>query len=124
MTNLFYILNDVTCGGGRLQGIDEALPTAISTIINIMKVVIPIMIVIFGLIDLGKAVMSQKEDDIKKNQGLLIKRIIIAALVFFVVSIVKFVVSLVGGTDDNINPFWGCFDCFVNGSCDNQKVGD
>ena len=113
MTNLMFIL-DVTCGYGKLSLGDGMLPQTISTIINIMKVVIPIMVVFFGLLDLGKAVMSQKEDDIKKNQGLLIKRLIIAILVFFVVSLVQFIVSLVGGKDE---PFWDCFDCFVNNNC-------
>lgn len=119
--DLFDILTDVSCGGGKLT-MDSVLPSAISTIINIMKVVIPIMVVFFGLLDLGKAVMQQKEDDIKKNQGLLIKRLIIAVLVFFVVSLVQFLVGLVGGTKDDVNPFWGCFGCFVNGECDNQRV--
>lgn len=114
MTNLFYIL--ATCGGGTLE-FDDVLPNAVSTIINIMKVVIPIMVVVFGLLDLGKAVMQQKEDDIKKSQGLLVKRLIIAVLVFFVVSLVQFLVSLVGGTDPDNNKFWDCFDCFVNNDC-------
>lgn len=116
MENLFYILEDVSCGGGQLT-FDSVLPTSVSTLISIMKVVIPIMVVFFGLLDLGKAVMSQKEDDIKKNQGLLIKRCIIAVLVFFVVSLVQFLVSLVGGNKTENNPFWDCFDCFVNNNC-------
>lgn len=114
MTGFINILE--SCGGGQIE-FDSVLPTSVSTVINIMKVVIPIMVVFFGLLDLGKAVMSQKEDDIKKNQGLLIKRLIIAVLVFFVVSLVQFVVSLVGGTDPANNKFWDCFDCFVNNNC-------
>lgn len=116
MTNFIDVLANVSCGGGKLT-FDQVLPNSISTIVNIMKVIIPIMVVVFGLIDLGKAVMSQKEDDIKKNQGLLVKRCIIAVLVFFVVSLVQFLVSLVGGNDPKNNPFWDCFDCFINNSC-------
>ena len=118
MTNFIYMLDEVSCGGGNLKLGDGMLPQAISTIVNIMKVAIPIMVVVFGLIDLGKAVMSAKEDDIKKNQGLLIKRLIIAVLVFFVVSLVQFIVSLVGGDDPSKNPFWSCFDCFISNNCD------
>lgn len=116
MTNFIDVLYNVSCGGGKLS-FDSVLPTSVSTIINIMKVVIPILVVFFGLLDLGKAVMSQKEDDIKKNQGLLVKRLIVAVLVFFVVSLVQFLVSLVGGTKSDVNPFWDCFDCFVNNNC-------
>ena len=103
------ILKDVTCGSLTF---DDALPIAVSTIINLLRVFIPILVVLFGLIDLGKAVTQQKEDDIKKSQGLLIKRIILAAIVFFVVSLVQFVVKIVGG--DNTDN-WNCFNCFVNG---------
>lgn len=115
MTDLIDVLMS-TCGGGALK-FESVLPTSVSTVINVMKVIIPIMVVFFGLLDLGKAVMSQKEDDIKKNQGLLIKRLIIAVLVFFVVSLVQFVVSLVGGDNEENNKFWDCFDCFVNNDC-------
>lgn len=116
MSNLIQILaaaNDVTCAGGTIT-VDRSLPDAISTIINILKIAIPILVILFGLIDLGKAVMSAKEDDIKKNQGLLIKRIIVAVFVFFVVAIVQFVVGIVAGGDKT--NILSCIDLFVNGS--------
>ncbi len=113
MDKLMFILNNVTCGDDIIT-VDETLPTAISSLVNIAKIVIPVLVVIFGLIDLGKAVMSQKDDDIKKNQGLLVKRLIIAVLIFFVVALVQFVVSLVNGDDSN---FTSCFDCFINNNC-------
>ena len=96
MMNLFNIL--ASCAGGTIQ-FEDVLPSTISAIVNILKIAIPIMVIIFGLIDLGKAVMAQKEDDIKKNQGLLIKRVIVAVFVFFVVAIVQFVVGIVAGND-------------------------
>ena len=51
MTNFIYMLDEVSCGGGNLKLGDGMLPQAISTIVNIMKVAIPIMVVVFGLID-------------------------------------------------------------------------
>lgn len=110
------VLREVHCGSLTL---DSALPAAISTIIGLIKVFVPILVVLFGLIDLGKAVTQQKEDDIKKSQGLLIKRIILAAIVFFVVSLVQFVVGIVGGDNEDD---WGCFECFVNGVCNKENV--
>lgn len=112
MTNLIQVLYNVSCAGGTIT-VDESLPAAISAIINILKIAIPILVIVFGLLDLGKAVMSAKEDDIKKNQGLLIKRVIVAVFVFFVVAIVQFVIGLVAGGDkDNI---LDCIDLFING---------
>ena len=110
------ILENVSCGSINL---DSALPAAVSTIIGLIKIFVPMLVVLFGLIDLGKAVTQQKEDDIKKSQGLLIKRIILAAIVFFVISLVQFVVGIVGGTNEKN---WGCFECFVNGKCNGVPV--
>ena len=66
------------------------------------------------MLDLGKAVMAQKEDEIKKSQQLFIKRLISAVLVFLVVFIVQIVIGLVAG-DDSSN-ITNCIDCFLNGS--------
>lgn len=115
MLDLIQILDNVSCAGNTIK-VDSSLPSAVSAIINILKIAIPILVILFGLIDLGKAVMSAKEDDIKKNQGLLIKRVIVAVLVFFVVAIVQFVVEVVaGGNKENIID---CIDCFINNDCD------
>jgi len=75
--------------------------TIIKAVINLIKIGVPIILVILGMLDMGKAVMSQKEDEIKKNQSLLIKRVIYAVVVFLVISIVQFAIGLVA-TDDNI----------------------
>ena len=117
MENFLEVL--VTCGGGQLDLSDGVLPSAVSKVIDIIKFAIPVLVVVFGLIDLGKAVMSAKEDEIKKNQGLLIKRLIIAVLVFFVVALTEFLVGIVGGDDEEYSH---CFDCFVNGDCDGEQV--
>ena len=49
------------------------------------------------MLDLGKAVMASKEDEIKNAQKMLIKRAIYAVAIFFVVLIVNAVFNLVGG---------------------------
>ena len=67
--------------------------------INLIKIVVPILLIIWGMLDLGKAVMAQKEDEIKKGQQIFVKRLIAAAIVFFVVVIVQLVITLVAGDD-------------------------
>ena len=54
------------------------------------------------MIDLGKAVVASKEDEIKSAQKLLIKRAIYAVAIFFVVLSVQVVFGLLSsaGTDD------------------------
>ena len=47
-------------------------------IIPLIQIGIPIILILLGMFDLGKAVMASKEDEIKSAQKLLIKRCIYA----------------------------------------------
>ena len=82
---------------------------------NILKIFIPIGLLLFGLIDLGKAVIAGKEDEMKKAQGTLVKRIIYAVAVFLVMTLVSFAMGLVGAED------WK--ECW-NAANGNFNVGD
>ena len=68
-------------------------------VLTIFKIAIPLIVVFYGAFDLGKAVIASKDDEIKKAQGMLIKRIIYAVAVFLVVTLVTFVMGLVGSTE-------------------------
>lgn len=65
-------------------------------IIFAIKVVVPIILIVSGMYTMAKAVMEKKEDDIKKAQDLLIKKVIAAVLVFLVVTVTTMIVDLVG----------------------------
>ena len=111
---MFFL--DVACGNGTLV-MDEMIPKLVSTAVDLIKIVVPILLVVFGMLDLGKAVMAQKEDEIKKGQQTFVKRLIAAVIVFLVVFVVEIVLGLVAPRDSNDN-IWGCFDCLVNDECD------
>jgi hypothetical protein len=101
-----------TCGAGEIT-FGGMIPYTVSLIVTGIKIVVPILLVVFGLLDLAKAVMAQKEDEIKKGQQTLVKRFIAAIIVFFVVYLVQIVVKFASGDDDSIV---GCVNCFVNGT--------
>ena len=69
-------------------------------LIPLIQIGIPIILIILGMLDLGKAVMASKEDEIKSAQKLLIKRAIYAVAIFFVVLIVQVVFGLLDTTGD------------------------
>ena len=69
-------------------------------IIPLIQIGIPIILIILGMLDLGKAVMASKEDEIKSAQKLLIKRCAYAVAIFFVVLIVQLVFGLLSSTGD------------------------
>ena len=72
-------------------------------IIPLIQIGIPIILIILGMLDLGKAVMASKEDEIKSAQKMLIKRCIYAVAIFFVVLIVTLVFSLVADNAEGVN---------------------
>ena len=75
---------------------------------------IPIILIVLGTIDLGKAVIASKEEEIKRAQQMFIKRLIYAVAVFFVVTIVSLVFGLFSETKDsnltNVADSW--LDCW------------
>ena len=68
-------------------------------VVNILKWIIPMGLILYGMLDLGKAVIAGKEDEMKKAQGTLIKRVIYAIAIFLVITIVTFVTGLIGSKD-------------------------
>ena len=89
-------LDSVWCGGVEIPG---KLAYVISMIIKLIQFGVPLLLIIFGMLDLGKAVIASKEDEIKKGQQMFIKRLIAAVIVFFVVAVVKLVVTLASGDE-------------------------
>lgn len=107
-------MEKVSCG--NVTNIPKKIPDLTSDIVTIFQIAVPIILIIMGSIDLLKGVMAQKEDEIKKGQHMLIKRLITAAIIFFVVVIVKFVISIVADSTNTANMV-ECIDCFISGNC-------
>lgn len=76
-----------------------------------IQIGVPIILIIVGMFDMGKAVTQQKEDEIKKAQNLLVKKAVAAALVFLMFSLVSLVVSIVNIDSDS----WNCVEYLLTG---------
>lgn len=103
MSNLFQIgVIDDKCAG--LLPIVRLVRKGLYPIVQIG---VPIILIIFGVIDLGKAVIASDEKEIKAAQSRLIKRCIYAAAIFFVVTFVTLIMDIVatgiGNNSDTIN---------------------
>lgn len=92
--------------------IDAKIPNTVHTIIVVIKIAVPVILVIMGMLDLFKGITAGKEDEMKKGQQIFIKRLISAAIIFFVISIVQLLISFVAG-DEGIMT---CANCFINGA--------
>ena len=94
MLDLFQILD--SCGG--LLPVVKFIRKGVFPVIQIG---IPILLILIGTIDLGKAVMSQDDKEIKGATGKLVKRAIMAVAVFFVTTLVTVVFNWLGSTGDS-----------------------
>lgn len=93
--------------------LDADLVTFIHNVIVLIKIAVPVILVILGMLDFAKGVIASKEDEIKKGQQTFIKRLIAAAFVFFIITIVQLVMGLISKED---NSFWNCANQILNGT--------
>ncbi len=100
---------------GPVQGVF----TTIGWVFFILKIVVPIILIVMGSIDLAKVLLSNKNDELQKQVGILVKRVILGILIFFIPTILSFVVELIGGDDiydENSGTFGRCTYCMLNPS--------
>ena len=112
------MLDILTCTIGSQPIHDtDLLVQIVALVVTLLKIAIPIILVIFGMIDLAKAVMSNDEKEMKGAQTKLIKRVIYAIAVFLVFSIVQLLVGVLGESTTGDSNVSGCLNCFINKSC-------
>lgn len=110
-------LQYIACGNA--YDIPSFLPDIISFGVTFMKIVTPIILILVSIISLLKALAASNEDEIKKAQKGLVRKIIAAAMVFMVISIVQFVIAKVAD-DGETNHLDDCFNCLLNNTCKNN----
>jgi len=118
--NNVELVNTLATVGTACDQIPPAVFNVVSMIIMLIQVVVPILLIIWGMIDFAKAVIGGDEDKIKAGQKVFIKRLIAAILVFLVVTIVKLLIGLVGqlGVEGGAgnDSVWTCVERFINGA--------
>ena len=80
----------------------------------IIKIIIPIIFIIVGIITLGKAVISDDEKDAKKGFSLLVKKFLISVLIFFLPTIITALFNLVSGFDELKSDYLVCNRCLTH----------
>ncbi len=82
-------------------------------ILRIVCILVPIFLILFGIIDLGKAVIASDEKEVKAAQSRLIKRVIYGIVIFLVPSLVSMIMGLVaqaGASDTDSTSWAACWD--------------
>ena len=76
----------------------------INTFMKWIRITVPILLIVLGIIDFATATFSSKEDDMKKKRETFIKRIIAAVLVFLAPIFVNLLLDVAKDVWNWINP--------------------
>ena len=100
----------------------------IGYLLFVAKIIVPLLLIILGTIDFAKATVSSDDKAPRDAVVALIRRIIIAVIIFFIPTILNFLLSLVNGASEafNDNGFTGCTDCLFDpfGDCEASDIGE
>lgn len=86
----------------------------LGNIVLIVKIVIPIIIIIYGSVDFFRAVVGSKDDEIKKSAHSLLFRIIAGVAIFLIPTLVSLVFSLISDFANVKGTFNACQKCVLN----------
>ena len=93
------------------------VPAFTSGIFNLVKILVPIILIVMGMIDFAKSVMANDEKKMKDSTTTFIRRLIAAVFIFFIVAVVQFVFKEVS----NENGFSSCVNCILSDNCADSK---
>lgn len=87
----------------------------VSIFLLLIRIAVPLMLIIYGSLDLYKIVNSGKNDDLSKQIKVLGTRILIGVVVFFIPTFIRIVVNIVDSTQADYKI---CIECIENpGDC-------
>lgn len=98
----------------------------IGFVIYIIRIAIPIIIVLLGTLDLGKAVIAGEDKKIKESQKSFLLRLVYGIAIFFVFNIVNVIFGMLGLDLDNGAPrvCWVCATKPNGNECNSYIQGD
>lgn len=97
MMNMMQILEMATVNPeDNCRGFGFIVKIIKNGLFPVLQIGIPIILIILGTFDLGKAVISSDDKAVKEAQGKLIKRCIYAIAVFFIVTLINLLFTMVG----------------------------
>ena len=98
----------------------------IGYIVLVLKILIPSILIVLGVIALGKAVIAADDKEIKTAVNSIIKKFIAAVCIFFIPAIISAMFTIVNGFGDVKADYQVCVKCITsptNSTCKNAVSG-
>lgn len=108
MLNLITLLDTIDSTQDLCDSLRPVL-RIVGYVILLIKIAVPIILIVVGVLDLMKATTEKDDKKIKEAQNMLVKRIIAAVMVFLVATLVGVIMRIVGNTS-----YTKCMECINN----------
>ena len=100
-----------------VRGCNVCIPgevaSIISTIYSAILIIVPLLLILSGMATMAMAVTKQKEEEIKKAQQLLVKKIVAGIIAFLLLTITRFLINTISDDSDKTS-IVNCFDALLN----------
>ncbi len=96
-------------------------------ILYIIKILVPVIIIVLGSIEFGKAAISKDEKSIMVAANNLINKFILGILIFMIPTLLDAALSLVRGTKEATQDYETCTTCLLSPfseDCDAKDLMD
>lgn len=129
--DMVYTLDDTTSFWGNMDvikcgnvDIPTPIPPIVRTVVNLIKIAAPIVLIVMGMIDMLTAVIANDEKKIKDAQMKFPRRLLPAALIFLIVTIMQLLVGILSDNKNESNSIMNCIDCIISdaNSCGIQNT--
>ena len=85
---LINVLDNEVVNASTVCGQLSSFLALVGYVVTIFKIVIPLLLIIFGMLDVGKSVVAGKPDEVTKHLKEFAMRCIAAILICFIPSII------------------------------------
>ena len=98
---MIQILDSVVNVESACYGFDFLIRIIKDGIFPIVQVVIPIILIVLCTFDLGRAVIGSDGKENKKLFKRILRRLVFAILIFFIVTVINLIFTMVGNITEN-----------------------
>lgn len=113
----YKVDNDASIGGMCSMPQFRKPMKFLGSIVWLFKILVPIIIIGFGILDFYKAVTGSKEDALKKAFQSIMVRVIAGVFVFLLPGLIQFVLNMINEWSEYQNDWCCCTECLLNPSC-------
>lgn len=93
-----------------------------SVLFIILKVAIPLIIVILGIISLAKVIISDDQNMLSNAISSLIKKFLIGVFIFFIPTLISTIIGYIDDADNVRSEYRACTECLLNSNCTGSSI--